>query len=63
MAVLTKKIRILERQGDPSSGAILQAGSVVPIPVFWADKWIAAGIAVEVKEEAEKAVKAEKKKK
>lgn len=60
MAVETKKIRILQRQGDPSSGAILEAGAVVPIPTFWADKWISAGIA-ELAEKPEP--KPEKKKK
>ncbi len=40
-----KKVRIMVRVGNPSSGAILAPGATVELPVFWADKYIANGSA------------------
>lgn len=52
-----KKVRILERVGDPKSGVILQPGALVDLPEYWADKYIAQGKA---REDLPKAAKAEK---
>lgn len=35
----------MQRVGNPGSGVILQAGTVVDLPAFWADKFIANGSA------------------
>lgn len=53
----TKKVRILARVGDPSSGVILQPGAVIDLPEVWADRYIASGSA----EPSVKAAKAEEK--
>lgn len=52
----TKKVRILERVGDPGSGAILAPGATVDLPEVWADRYIAQGKAeaVVAKAKAEK---------
>lgn len=62
MATL-KKVRIMQRVGDPSSGAIIQPGAVVDLPEVWADRYIAQGAAtlVEEKPKTEKKAKADKK--
>jgi hypothetical protein len=39
----TKKVRILERVGNPNSGVIIQPGAVVELPEGWADRYIAQG--------------------
>jgi hypothetical protein len=46
----TKKIRFLQRAGDPRSGVIIQPGTVTDFPATWADRYIAQGIAEEVKD-------------
>ena len=53
MAV-TKKVRIMERVGDPSTGVIIQPGAVVELPEVWADRYISQGKAelAEVKKPA-----------
>ncbi len=52
----TKKVRILERVGDPVGGAILQPGATVDLPEVWADRFIANSSAelVAAKPKAEK---------
>lgn len=40
----------MERVGDPSSGAIIQPGTKVPLPEVWADRYIAQGKAELVEE-------------
>jgi len=39
----TKKVRITERVGDPSSGVIIQPGAVIDLPEVWADRYVAQG--------------------
>mgnify|MGYP003443792673 FL=1 len=39
----TKKVKILQRVGDPSSGAILAPGATADLPEVWADRYIASG--------------------
>jgi hypothetical protein len=58
-----KKVRITERVGDPSSGVIIQPGTVIDLPEAWADRYIAQGKAelVEVKAEATDKAKGKKK--
>jgi hypothetical protein len=41
----TKKVRILSRVGDPTSGAIIAPGALVDLPEVWADRYIANGSA------------------
>jgi len=41
----TKKVRILQRVGDPGSGVILAPGASVELPEVWADRYIANGSA------------------
>ena len=55
----TKKVRIITRVGDPTSGAILAPGAVVELPEVWADRYVAAGQVelVEPKPKAEKKAK------
>jgi hypothetical protein len=39
----TKTVRIMERVGDPSSGVIIQPGTVVDLAEVWADRYISQG--------------------
>jgi hypothetical protein len=39
----TKKVRILERVGNPVGGAILAPGASVDLPDVWADRYVAQG--------------------
>jgi hypothetical protein len=50
-----KKVRILERVGDPQKGVIIQPGTEVQLPEIWADRYISQGKAelVEEKPKAE----------
>ena len=52
----TKKVKVLERIGNPGDGAILQPGATVDLPESWADRYIAQGKAEPVadKPKAEK---------
>ncbi len=52
----TKKVKILERVGDPTSGAIIAPGATVDLREVWADRYIAQGKAelVVTKPKAEK---------
>lgn len=47
----TKKVRVLERIGNPGDGAILQPGATIDLPEVWADRYVAQGKAEEVKTE------------
>jgi len=60
---MTKKVKILERVGDPTSGAIIAPGATVDLPEVWADRYVAQGKAeLVVKADKPKAEKAGKKK-
>ena len=50
----TKKVKIIERVGDPSSGVIIQPGAVVELAETWADRYIAQGKAELVETKTEK---------
>lgn len=52
----TKKVRIMQRVGNPLDGAILAPGATVELPEVWADRYIANGSAelVTAKPKAEK---------
>lgn len=53
----TKSVKILERVGDPRSGAIIAPGATVDLPEVWADRYIAQGkaeLAAAAKPKAEK---------
>jgi hypothetical protein len=39
----TKKVRIVQRVGNPSDGIILQPGATVDLPEVWADRYVAQG--------------------
>ena len=57
----TKKVRMKVSRGNPSKGgAIFAASAVVEVPSFWADKWIAEGVAEEVRSEPETSSKEKK---
>jgi len=56
----TKSVKILERVGDPRTGAIIAPGATVELPEVWADRYIARGKA-EVAVTATAKPKAEKK--
>lgn len=45
-----KKVRIMERVGDPQSGVVIQPGAVVELPEVWADRYISQGKAEAVTE-------------
>lgn len=59
----TKKVRIMERVGDPSTGVIIQPGAVVDLPAVWADRYISQGKAEPVVTQAKAAGKPTKAKK
>lgn len=40
----------MERVGNPSSGVLIQPGTLVDLPEVWADRYIACGSAEEVVE-------------
>jgi len=41
----TKKVRILENVGHPSSGVTIRQGATVDLPEYWADKYVNQGVA------------------
>jgi hypothetical protein len=57
----TIKVRMKVSHGSPVDGAIIRAGAVVPLPEFWAKKFISDGTAEEVKTEAAHPAAKEKK--
>jgi hypothetical protein len=61
MSNATKHIRFIGRAGDPRSGVIIQPGTVTDFPEVWADRYIAQGLAEEIKPDETKP-KAKKKK-
>jgi hypothetical protein len=48
----TKRIKFLVSRGSPVDAAIIRVGTVTDFPVFWADRFIADGTAIEVKEDS-----------
>ncbi len=58
----TKKVRITQRVGNPSSGVIIQPGAVVELNETWADRYIAQGQAELVEESPKRSEKSQKKK-
>lgn len=48
MAQETKKIQFLISRGSPITGEIIRKDSVMDFPLFWADRFIQDGTAVEV---------------
>jgi hypothetical protein len=58
-----KKVRIMERVGNPSSGVILQPGTVVELNETWADRYIAQGKAELVVEKPKTSESSQKKRK
>ena len=54
-----KKVRILERVGDPRSGVILQPGALVDLPEYWADRYVSQGKAREEVKDAGSTAKPE----
>jgi hypothetical protein len=55
-----KKVRIMERVGDPRGGVIIQPGTVVDLPEVWADRYVSQGKAELVEDKPAKEPKAEK---
>lgn len=62
MAGEIRKVRMRVSRGNPTDGAVIRAGAIIELPVFWADKFIADGTAEEIKAVAEPKTKGKSKK-